>query len=118
MTAAGKVPPAKVLVVGAGVAGLAANRRRGQPRCHRARHRPRPEVADQVKSLVVSIFRSNHRRTEVSATGYAKEMGDDYKAREAQLYADQSEDVDIIVTTALIPGRPRRASSPPRWWPP
>jgi NAD(P) transhydrogenase subunit alpha len=43
---------------------------------------------------------------EVSATGYAKEMGDDYKAREAQMYAEQSKDVDIIITTALIPGRP------------
>lgn len=43
---------------------------------------------------------------EVSATGYAKEMGEDYKAREAQLYADQCKDVDIIITTALIPGKP------------
>src|SRR6185312_15672768 len=43
---------------------------------------------------------------EVSTTGYAKEMGDDYKAREVQLYAEQSKDVDIIVTTALIPGKP------------
>lgn len=43
---------------------------------------------------------------EVSATGYAKEMGDDYKAREAELYAELAKDVDIIITTALIPGRP------------
>ena len=43
---------------------------------------------------------------EVSATGYAKEMGEDYKAREAALYAEQARDVDIIITTALIPGRP------------
>ena len=43
---------------------------------------------------------------EVSATGYAKEMGEDYKAREAELYAEQAKDVDIIITTALIPGRP------------
>ena len=58
-----------------------------------------------------------NEEAEVSATGYAKEMGDDYKAREAQLYAEQCKDVDIIITTALIPGAPRRGSSPRRWSP-
>jgi NAD(P) transhydrogenase subunit alpha len=67
---------------------------------------PRPEVADQVKSLGGEYLYVDPAAAEVSATGYAKEMGDDYKAREAALYAEQAKDVDIIITTALIPGRP------------
>ncbi|BBY58637.1 Re/Si-specific NAD(P)(+) transhydrogenase subunit alpha [Mycolicibacterium sarraceniae] len=106
VTAAGKVPPAKVLVVGAGVAGLAAIGAAGSLGAIVRATDPRPEVADQVKSLGGEYLSIESPEAEVSATGYAKEMGDDYKAREAQLYAEQSEDVDIIVTTALIPGRP------------
>lgn len=106
VTAAGKVPPAKVLVVGAGVAGLAAIGAAGSLGAIVRATDPRPEVADQVKSLGGEYLSIESPETEVSATGYAKEMGDDYKAREAQLYAGQSKDVDIIVTTALIPGRP------------
>ncbi|MCV7216480.1 Re/Si-specific NAD(P)(+) transhydrogenase subunit alpha [Mycobacterium crocinum] len=109
VTAAGKVPPAKVLVVGAGVAGLAAIGAAGSLGAIVRATDPRPEVADQVKSLggeYLSIAGPEASENEVSVTGYAKEMGDDYKAREAQLYAEQSEDVDIIITTALIPGRP------------
>ena len=67
---------------------------------------PRPEVADQVRSLGGEYLSIESPEVEVSTTGYAKEMGDDYKAREAQLYAEQCADVDIIITTALIPGRP------------
>ncbi|QZT63005.1 Re/Si-specific NAD(P)(+) transhydrogenase subunit alpha [Mycolicibacterium austroafricanum] len=106
VTAAGKVPPAKVLVVGAGVAGLAAIGAAGSLGAIVRATDPRPEVADQVKSLGGEYLAVDPAQAEVSATGYAKEMGDDYKAREAQLYAQQSEDVDIIITTALIPGRP------------
>ncbi|MBB2988908.1 NAD(P) transhydrogenase subunit alpha [Mycolicibacterium iranicum] len=106
VTAAGKVPPAKVLVVGAGVAGLAAIGAAGSLGAIVRATDPRPEVADQVKSLGGEYLAVDPAAAEVSATGYAKEMGDDYKAREAQLYAEQSEDVDIIITTALIPGRP------------
>ncbi|MCV7344674.1 Re/Si-specific NAD(P)(+) transhydrogenase subunit alpha [Mycolicibacterium rhodesiae] len=106
VTAAGKVPPAKVLVVGAGVAGLAAIGAAGSLGAIVRATDPRPEVADQVKSLGGEYLSIESPEAEVSATGYAKEMGDDYKAREAQLYADQSQDVDIIITTALIPGRP------------
>ena len=65
---------------------------------------PRPEVADQVKSLGGEYMAIESPEVEVSATGYAKEMGDDYKAREAKMYAEQTKDVDIIITTALIPG--------------
>lgn len=107
VTAAGKVPPAKVLVVGAGVAGLAAIGAAGSMGAIVKATDPRPEVADQVRSLggeYVSVDPA--AAAEVSATGYAKEMGDDYKAREAELYADLARDVDIIITTALIPGKP------------
>ncbi|NUR60929.1 MAG: Re/Si-specific NAD(P)(+) transhydrogenase subunit alpha [Catenulispora sp.] len=106
VTAAGKVPPAKVLVVGAGVAGLAAIGAAGSLGAVVRATDPRPEVADQVKSLGGEYLAIESPEVEVSSTGYAKEMGADYQAREAQLYADQCQDVDIIVTTALIPGRP------------
>jgi NAD(P) transhydrogenase subunit alpha len=106
VTAAGKVPPAKVLVVGAGVAGLAAIGAAGSLGAIVRATDPRPEVADQVKSLGGEYVPIASAEVEVSATGYAKEMGDDYKEREAALYAQQSQDVDIIITTALIPGRP------------
>lgn len=106
VTAAGKVPPAKVLVAGAGVAGLAAIGTAGSLGAIVRATDPRPEVADQVKSMGGEYLAIESPEAEVSATGYAKEMGDDYKAREAQLYADQAKDVDIVITTALIPGRP------------
>ncbi|CQD03763.1 NAD(P) transhydrogenase subunit alpha [Mycolicibacterium conceptionense] len=63
-------------------------------------------MADQVASLGGEYLSVANEQAEVSATGYAKEMDDDYKAREAALYAEQCKDVDIIVTTALIPGKP------------
>ena len=105
VTAAGKVPPAKVLVAGAGVAGLAAI---GVARSLGAVVRatdPRPEVAEQVRSLGGEFLavRSGH---EVGADGYAKATSDDYNRLAALLYAEQAADVDIIITTALIPGRP------------
>lgn len=106
VTAAGKVPPAKVLVVGAGVAGLAAIGAAGSMGAIVRATDPRPEVADQVKSLGGEYLYVDKEAAEVSATGYAKEMGEDYKVREAALYAEQAGDVDIIVTTALIPDRP------------
>ncbi|MCV7204531.1 NAD(P) transhydrogenase subunit alpha [Mycolicibacterium peregrinum] len=109
VTAAGKVPPAKVLVVGAGVAGLAAIGAAGSLGAIVRATDPRPEVADQVASLggeYLSVANPAEGVAEASKTGYAKEMDDDYKAREAALYAEQCKDVDIIVTTALIPGKP------------
>ena len=107
VTAAGKVPPAKVLVAGAGVAGLAAIGAAGQPGRDRAGDRPasRGGRPGEVAGRGVPLGRVP-ADVEVSATGYAKEMGEDYKAREAALYAEQAADVDIIITTALIPGRP------------
>jgi NAD(P) transhydrogenase subunit alpha len=106
VTAAGKVPPAKVLVAGAGVAGLAAIGAAGSLGAIVRATDPRPEVAEQVRSLGGEYLAVESPEVEVSATGYAKEMGDDYKVREARLYAEQAADVDIIITTALIPGRP------------
>ncbi|MFD5228757.1 Re/Si-specific NAD(P)(+) transhydrogenase subunit alpha [Streptomyces qaidamensis] len=106
VTAAGKVPPAKVLVAGAGVAGLAAIGAAGSLGAIVRATDPRPEVADQVRSLGGEYLAIESPETEVSATGYAKEMGNDYKAREAELYAEQCRDVDVVITTALIPGKP------------
>ena len=106
VTAAGKVPPAKVLVAGAGVAGLAAIGAAGSLGAIVRATDPRPEVADQVKSLGGEFLSVESEEAEVSATGYAKEMSDDYNARAARLYAEQCADVDIVITTALIPGKP------------
>ncbi|MGW8768776.1 Re/Si-specific NAD(P)(+) transhydrogenase subunit alpha [Streptomyces sp. NPDC055815] len=106
VTAAGKVPPAKVLVAGAGVAGLAAIGAAGSLGAIVRATDPRPEVADQVRSLGGEYLSIESPEVEVSKTGYAKEMGDDYKAREVELYAAQCREVDIVITTALIPGRP------------
>jgi NAD(P) transhydrogenase subunit alpha len=106
VTAAGKVPPAKVLVAGAGVAGLAAIGAASSLGAIVRATDPRPEVADQVKSLGGEYLAVESVEAEVSATGYAKEMSEDYNARAARLYAEQCREVDIIVTTALIPGRP------------
>ncbi len=106
VTAAGKVPPAKVLVVGAGVAGLAAIGAAGSLGAMVRATDPRPEVADQVRSLGGEYLSIESPEVEVSTTGYAKEMGEDYKQREAELYAEQCRDADIVITTALIPGRP------------
>ncbi|MGW5777958.1 Re/Si-specific NAD(P)(+) transhydrogenase subunit alpha [Streptomyces sp. NPDC003863] len=106
VTAAGKVPPAKVLVAGAGVAGLAAIGAAGSLGAIVRATDPRPEVADQVRSLGGEYLSIESAEVEVSKTGYAKEMGDDYKAREAELYGAQCREADIVITTALIPGRP------------
>lgn len=106
VTAAGKVPPAKVLVAGAGVAGLAAIGAANSLGAIVLATDPRPEVADQVKSLGGEFLSVQSAETEVSASGYAKEMSQDYNALAARLYAAQAPEVDIIVTTALIPGRP------------
>jgi NAD(P) transhydrogenase subunit alpha len=106
ITAAGKVPPAKVLVAGVGVAGLAAIGTAGGMGAIVYATDPRPEVADQVTSLGGEYLAVEAADVEVSATGYAKEMSDDYNARAAALYASRVPEMDIVITTALIPGRP------------
>jgi len=106
VTAAGKVPPAKVLVAGAGVAGLsaigAANSLGAIVRATDAR----PEVGEQVRSMGAEFLAVEVADQQVSTDGYAKETSEDFNRRAAELYAEQAKDVDIIITTALIPGRP------------
>lgn len=107
VTAAGKVAPAKVLVAGAGVAGLAAIGAAGSLGAIVRATDPRPEVADQVKSLGgVFLPVVVDEQAQASSDGYAKATSELYNEAAARLYADQAADVDIIVTTALIPGRP------------
>lgn len=107
VTAAGKVPPAKVLVAGAGVAGLAAIGAASSLGAIVRATDPRPEVADQVKSIggeYLEVVVADEAK-EVSSDGYAKATSEAYDARAAEIYSEQAADVDIIVTTALIPGR-------------
>ncbi|HVX53827.1 Re/Si-specific NAD(P)(+) transhydrogenase subunit alpha [Nocardioides sp.] len=105
VTAAGKVPPAKVLVAGAGVAGLAAIGAASSLGAIVRATDPRPEVADQVASLG-GVYLPVEAETEQSTDGYAKATSQAYDEAAARLYSEQAADVDIIITTALIPGRP------------
>ncbi len=106
VTAAGKVPPAKVLVVGAGVAGLAAIGTASSLGAVVRAFDARPEVGEQVESMGAAFLRVDVEDTGPSADGYARETSADFDAKAAALYAEQAADVDIIITTALIPGRP------------
>ncbi|WP_427004693.1 Re/Si-specific NAD(P)(+) transhydrogenase subunit alpha [Pseudarthrobacter sp. H2] len=106
VTAAGKVPPAKVLVAGAGVAGLAAIGAASSLGAIVRATDPRPEVADQVKSIGGTYLKVEVAEEMKSSDGYAKATSEAYNARAAEIYSEQARDVDIIITTALIPGRP------------
>ncbi len=108
ITAAGKVPPAKVLVIGAGVAGLAAI---GTAKSMGAVVRAfdtRPEVKEQVESMDADFLMLEFDEDEDGAGegGYAKTMSPEFIEAEMALFAEQARDVDIIITTALIPGKP------------
>ena len=108
ITAAGKVPPAKVLVIGAGVAGLAAI---GAAKSMGAIVRSfdtRPEVKEQIESMDAEFLMLDFEDDEDGAGegGYAKVMSDEFIKAEMALFAEQAKDVDIIITTALIPGKP------------
>ncbi len=106
VTAAGKVPPAKVLVAGAGVAGLAAIGTASSMGAIVRATDPRPEVADQVKSIGGEYVAVEVDEKMASSDGYAKATSEAYDRRAAEIYSEQARDVDIIITTALIPGRP------------
>ena len=106
VTAAGKVPPATVLVVGAGVAGLAAIGTANSLGAVVRAFDARSEVGEQVESMGAQFLRIDVEDEGPSATGYAKEMGEDFNRKAAELYAQQVREVDIVITTALIPGRP------------
>jgi NAD(P) transhydrogenase subunit alpha len=108
ITAAGKVPPAKVMVIGAGVAGLAAI---GAAKSMGAIVRAfdtRPEVKEQVESMDAEFLMLDFEEDEDGSGegGYAKVMSDEFIKAEMALFAEQAKDVDIIITTALIPGKP------------
>lgn len=106
VTAAGKVPPAKVFISGAGVAGLAAV---GTARALGAIVRAtdiRAEAAEQVESMGAEFVHVDSADQQKSTDGYAKEASADYADAAARMYAAQAKEVDIIVTTAQIPGRP------------
>jgi NAD(P) transhydrogenase subunit alpha len=106
MTAAGKVPAARVLVIGAGVAGLAAiGAARGLGAIVRA-FDTRPTVKEQVKSMGAEFIELNVQEDAEGGGGYAKEMSPAFIAAEMAMFAAQAKDVDIIITTALIPNRP------------
>lgn len=104
VTAAGKVPPAKVLVAGAGVAGLAAIGAASSLGAIVRATDPRPEVADQVRSIGGEYLPVDVA-VEQSTDGYAKATSEAYDRRAAEIYTEQAADVDIIITTAQIPGR-------------
>jgi NAD(P) transhydrogenase subunit alpha len=106
ITAAGKVPPAKVFVAGAGVAGLAAIGAAGSLGAIVRAFDVRPEVKEQVQSMGAEFLEVDYQENSGSGDGYAKEMSDEFNKKAAELYAEQARDVDIIITTALIPGRP------------
>ena len=106
ITAAGKVPPAKVFVIGAGVAGLAAiGAASGLGAIVRAND-TRPEVADQVKSMGAEFVGVEYQEEGSGVGGYAKVMSEGFQKAQRDTFARQAKEVDIIITTALIPGKP------------
>ena len=106
ITAAGKVPPAKVMVIGAGVAGLAAIGAANSLGAIVRAFDTRPEVKEQVQSMGAEFLELDFKEEAGSGDGYAKVMSDAFIKAEMALFAAQAKEVDIIVTTALIPGKP------------
>ena len=112
ITAAGKVPPAKVLVIGAGVAGLAAI---GTAQSLGAIVRAfdvRPEVAEQIESMGAQFLMLEFDEDGSGQGGYAKPASPEFIEKEMALFREQAPEIDIVITTALIPGRPA-----PKLWP-
>lgn len=109
ITAAGKIPPAKVMVIGAGVAGLSAI---GSAKSLGAIVRAfdtRPEVKEQVESMDAEFLMLDFKEEGAGTGGYAKVMSPEFIKAEMELFAQQAKEVDIIITTALIPGKPAPA---------
>ncbi|WP_458734388.1 Re/Si-specific NAD(P)(+) transhydrogenase subunit alpha [Zobellella taiwanensis] len=106
ITAAGKVPPAKVLVIGAGVAGLAAIGAAGSLGAIVRAFDTRPEVKEQINSMGAEFLELDYEEDSDSSDGYAKEMSQAFIDAEMALFLQQAKEVDIIITTALIPGKP------------
>lgn len=107
ITAAGKVPPAQVLVIGAGVAGLAAIGTANSLGAVVRAFDTRLEVAEQIESMGGKFLKLDFpQESGGSGDGYAKVMSDEFIAAEMKLFAEQAKEVDIIITTASIPGKP------------
>lgn len=106
ITAAGKVPPAKVFIAGAGVAGLAAIGTAASLGAVVRANDTRAEVADQVVSLGGEFVKVDYEEEGSGGGGYAKVMSEGFQQAQRQMYAKQASEVDIIITTALIPGKP------------
>ena len=106
VTAAGKVPPAKVLIIGAGVAGLAAIGAAGAMGAIVRAFDTRPEVKEQVESMGAEFLTVDIEEEGGGTGGYAKVMSEAFIKAEMELFAAQAKEVDIIITTALIPGKP------------
>ena len=108
ITAAGKIPPAKVMIIGAGVAGLAAIGAATSMGAIVRAFDTRPEVKEQVESMGAEFLELDYEEEESGGTegGYAKQMSQAFIDAEMALFREQAEEVDIIITTALIPGKP------------
>lgn len=106
ITAAGKIPPAKVFIAGAGVAGLAAIGTAANLGAIVRANDTRAEVADQVVSLGGEFVKVDYEEEGSGGGGYAKVMSEGFQAAQRAMYAQQAREADIIITTALIPGKP------------
>ena len=112
ITAAGKVPPAKVLVIGAGVAGLAAIGTATSLGAIVRAFDVRPEVAEQIESMGADFLMLEFEEDGSGEGGYAKPASPEFIEKEMALFRAQAPEIDIVITTALIPGRPA-----PKLWP-
>jgi len=106
ITAAGKIAPAKVFIAGAGVAGLAAIGTAANLGAIVRANDTRAEVADQVVSLGGEFVKVDFEEEGSGGGGYAKVMSEGFQQAQREMYAKQAKEVDIIITTALIPGKP------------
>ncbi|KAJ5947939.1 hypothetical protein N7466_000954 [Penicillium verhagenii] len=106
VTAAGKIPPSKVLVIGAGVAGLSAIVSARRMGAIVRGFDTRPAVREQVQSLGAEFIEVDFQEDGSGQGGYAKEMSKEFIEAEMKLFMEQAREVDIIITTALIPGKP------------
>ncbi|KAG8409378.1 hypothetical protein J3459_017556 [Metarhizium acridum] len=106
VTAAGKIPPCKVLIIGAGVAGLSAIATARRMGAIVRGFDTRPAAREQVQSLGAEFIEVDIQEDGSGAGGYAKEMSKEFIEAEMKLFKDQAKEVDIIITTALIPGKP------------
>src|SRR3954467_8543286 len=106
ITAAGKVPPARVFIIGTGVAGLAAIATASGLGAIVRANDTRPEVADQVKSMGAEFVGVDYQEQGSGVGGYAKVMSQGLQRAPREVFAREAKDADIIITTALIPGKP------------